>query len=174
MRISRLHCTRYTFLTASSKFHQLVLLVSKHTYLFFLKSEYGMGRRASIHGDVYSFGVLLLEIVSGRRPTDVVVNEGSSLHEFMKSHYPNSLEGIIEQALIRWKPQGKPERCDKLWREVILEMIELGLVCTQYTPSTRPNMLDVAHEMGQLKEYLFACPSLLHNQPQGTQGEAIS
>ncbi|KAG5386735.1 hypothetical protein IGI04_038205 [Brassica rapa subsp. trilocularis] len=141
---------------------------------FFFKSEYGMGRRASIHGDVYSFGVLLLEIVSGRRPTDVAVNGGSSLHEFIKSHYPNSLEGIIEQALIRWKPQGKPERCDKLWREVILEMIELGLVCTQYTPSTRPNMLDVAHEMGRLKEYLFASPSLLHNQPQGTQGEAIS
>ncbi|KAG2259132.1 hypothetical protein Bca52824_078426 [Brassica carinata] len=140
----------------------------------YIAPEYGMGRRASIHGDVYSFGVLLLEIVSGRRPTDVAVNGGSSLHEFIKSHYPNSLEGIIEQALIRWKPQGKPERCDKLWREVILEMIELGLVCTQYTPSTRPNMLDVAHEMGQLKEYLFACPSLLHNQPQGTQGEAIS
>ncbi|XP_009117245.1 putative leucine-rich repeat receptor-like serine/threonine-protein kinase At2g24130 [Brassica rapa] len=140
----------------------------------YIAPEYGMGRRASIHGDVYSFGVLLLEIVSGRRPTDVAVNGGSSLHEFIKSHYPNSLEGIIEQALIRWKPQGKPERCDKLWREVILEMIELGLVCTQYTPSTRPNMLDVAHEMGRLKEYLFASPSLLHNQPQGTQGEAIS
>ncbi|KAH0912756.1 hypothetical protein HID58_036077 [Brassica napus] len=139
-----------------------------------MRIKYGMGRRASIHGDVYSFGVLLLEIVSGRRPTDVAVNGGSSLHEFIKSHYPNSLEGIIEQALIRWKPQGKPERCDKLWREVILEMIELGLVCTQYTPSTRPNMLDVAHEMGRLKEYLFASPSLLHNQPQGTQGEAIS
>lgn len=133
-----------------------------------------MGRRASIHGDVYSFGVLLLEIVSGRRPTDVVVNEGSSLHEFMKSHYPNSLEGIIEQALVRWRPQGKPERCDKLWREVIMEMIELGLVCTQYTPSTRPNMLDVAHEMGRLKEYLFACPSFLHNQPQEAEGEASS
>ncbi|CAH2061289.1 unnamed protein product [Thlaspi arvense] len=140
----------------------------------YIAPEYGMGKRASIHGDVYSFGVLLLEIVSGRRPTDVLVNEESSLHEFMKSHYPNALEGIIEQALFRWKPQGKPERCEKLWREVILEMIELGLICTQYTPSTRPNMLDVAHEMGRLKEYLFASPSLVHFQPQETQGEATS
>ncbi|KAH0850015.1 LOW QUALITY PROTEIN: hypothetical protein HID58_095874 [Brassica napus] len=145
------------------------------------RSRFGKNLTNMGWGDVHRsmemctvLGVLLLEIVSGRRPTDVAVNGGSSLHEFIKSHYPNSLEGIIEQALIRWKPQGKPERCDKLWREVILEMIELGLVCTQYTPSTRPNMLDVAHEMGRLKEYLFASPSLLHNQPQGTQGEAIS
>ncbi|KFK32683.1 hypothetical protein AALP_AA6G275300 [Arabis alpina] len=140
----------------------------------YIAPEYGMGKRASIHGDVFSFGVLLLEIVSGRRPTDVLVNEGSSLHEFIKSHYPNSLEGIVEHALIRWKPQGKPEKCEKLWREVILEMIELGLICTQYTPLTRPNMLDVAHEMGRLKEYLFACPSLVHSQTQETQGEASS
>lgn len=133
-----------------------------------------MGKRASIHGDVYSFGVLLLEIVSGRRPTDVLVNEGSSLHEFMKLHYPNSLEGIVEQALFRWKPQGKLERCEKLWREVILEMIELGLVCTQYNPTTRPSMLDVALEMGRLKEYLFSCPSILNFQDQETQGEASS
>ncbi|XP_010429369.1 PREDICTED: putative leucine-rich repeat receptor-like serine/threonine-protein kinase At2g24130 [Camelina sativa] len=140
----------------------------------YIAPEYGMGKRASTHGDVYSFGVLLLEIVSGRRPTDVLVNEGSSLHEFMKSHYPNSLEGIIEQALLRWKPQGKPERCEMLWREVIMEMIELGLICTQYNPSTRPDMLDVAHEMGRLKEYLFACPSLFHISSQETQGEASS
>ncbi|CAA7033121.1 unnamed protein product [Microthlaspi erraticum] len=140
----------------------------------YIPPEYGMGKRASIHGDVYSFGVLLLEIVSGRRPTDVLVTEGSSLHEFMKLHYPNSLEGIIQQALFRWKPQGKPEICEKLWREVILEMIELGLVCTQYNPSTRPNMLDVAHEMGRLKEYLFSCPSILHFQDQETEGEASS
>jgi len=38
-------------------------------------------------------------------------------------------------------------------------MIELGLMCTQYTPSTRPSMLDVAQEMGQLKEYLSINPS---------------
>ncbi|CAN8284098.1 unnamed protein product [Cochlearia groenlandica] len=137
----------------------------------YIAPEYGMGKRASIHGDVYSFGVLLLEIVSGRRPTDVLVNEGSSLHEFIKSHYPNSLEGIIEQALMRWKPKGKPESCEKLWREIILEMIELGLVCTQYSPKTRPNMLDVAHEMALLKEYLAACPSHMHFLPQETQVE---
>ena len=40
------------------------------------------------------------------------------------------------------------------WADVILEMIELGLMCTRFTPSTRPTMLDVAHEMGRLKDYL--------------------
>ncbi|XP_010525796.1 PREDICTED: putative leucine-rich repeat receptor-like serine/threonine-protein kinase At2g24130 [Tarenaya hassleriana] len=127
----------------------------------YIAPEYGMGKRASIHGDVYSFGVLLLEIVTRRRPTDVMVNEGSSLHEFMKSHYPHKLEGIIEEALLKWRPKGKPESCDKLWHEIVLELIELGLICTQYCPSIRPNMLDVTHEMGRLKEYISTCPSLV-------------
>ncbi|KAE8735447.1 putative leucine-rich repeat receptor-like serine/threonine-protein kinase [Hibiscus syriacus] len=65
----------------------------------YIAPEYGMGKRASTQGDVYSFGVLLLEIVSGRRPID---NEaGSSLHEWVKSHYPHKLEPIVKQALVR-------------------------------------------------------------------------
>jgi hypothetical protein len=122
-------------------------------------AEYGLGKRASTEGDVYSFGVLLLEIVTGRRPTDLLIHESSSLHELVKSHYPYKLEPIVEEALDRCSPSAMPKHYSKIWRDVILEMIELGLMCTQYTPSTRPSMLDVAQEMGQLKEYLSINPS---------------
>ena len=117
-----------------------------------------MGKRACTQGDVYSFGVLLLEIVSGRRPTD---HEGSSLHEWIKSHYPHKLEPIVKQALIRCSPAAMPTNYDKIWRDVILELIELGLMCTQYNPSTRPTMLDVALEMGRLKLSLANPASIL-------------
>lgn len=120
-----------------------------------------MGKRASTQGDVYSFGVLLLEIVSGRRPTD---HEGSSLHEWVKSHYPHKLEPIVKQALMRYSPAAilmPTAYYDKVWRDVILELIELGLMCTQYNPSTRPTMLDVAIEIGRLKHYLANPPSML-------------
>ncbi|KAL5772963.1 hypothetical protein ACOSQ2_012887 [Xanthoceras sorbifolium] len=126
----------------------------------YIAPEYGMGKRASTQGDVYSFGVLLLEIATGRRPTDVLFQDGSSLHEWVKRQYPYRLEPIVEQALDRCAPPHMPTYYNKIWRDVVLELIELGLLCTQYNPSTRPTMIDVAHEMGRLKQYLFD-PSLL-------------
>lgn len=113
-----------------------------------------MGKRASTQGDVYSFGVLLLEIVMGVRPTEVLFNECSSLHEWVKSHYPHNLDPIVQQALSRCSSPSMPKYFRKACCEVIVELIELGLMCTQYSPSTRPSMMDVAHEMSRLKQYL--------------------
>uniref|UniRef100_I1R6J7 Receptor kinase-like protein Xa21 n=1 Tax=Oryza glaberrima TaxID=4538 RepID=I1R6J7_ORYGL len=42
--------------------------------------EYGLGNKVSIYGDTYSFGVLLLEIFTGKRPTDADFAQDLSLH----------------------------------------------------------------------------------------------
>lgn len=117
-------------------------------------AEYGLGKRASTQGDVYSFGVLLLEIVTGKRPTDVLFHDGSSLHEWVKSRYPCKLESIVEQALTKSMLPDTPFNCSRMWRDATMELIELGLICTQYSPARRPSMLDIAHEMVRLKEFL--------------------
>ncbi|XP_054805237.1 putative leucine-rich repeat receptor-like serine/threonine-protein kinase At2g24130 [Prosopis cineraria] len=125
----------------------------------YIAPEYGMGEKASTQGDVYSFGVLLLEIVTGRPPTDVLVHEGSSLHEWVKRQYPYKLDNIVDKALQRLAHSGQHDR--KIWQDVVMELIELSLLCTQHNPLTRPSMLDVAQEMGRLKDYLCKPSSLL-------------
>ncbi|KAI8565740.1 hypothetical protein RHMOL_Rhmol03G0284700 [Rhododendron molle] len=127
----------------------------------YIAPEYGLGKRASTQGDVYSYGVLLLEIVTGKRPTDVLVHEGSSLHEWVKRQYPHKLEPLVEEALERHAPNGTQVYDKKMWCDVVLELIELGLICTLYNHSTRPTMSDVAHEMSRLKQYLCSPSSTL-------------
>ncbi|KAI9117419.1 hypothetical protein K1719_011585 [Acacia pycnantha] len=92
----------------------------------YIAPEYGMGKHASTEGDVYSFGVILLEIVTSSPPTDVLIHE------------------------VQHK---------RIWQDVIMELVELGLICTQNNPAMRPSMLDVAQELGRLKDYL-SNPSL--------------
>ena len=142
------------------------MLHSSVLFLFVDETEYGMGQNASTQGDVYSFGVLLLEIVTGRRPTDVLIQEGSSLHEWVKRKYPHKLENIVQQALERFSPPSMPKpNCHKIW-DVVMEFTELGLLCSQKNPPTRPTMMDVAREMGRLKDCLSNPSSFLIEESQ--------
>ncbi|KAJ8767945.1 hypothetical protein K2173_020885 [Erythroxylum novogranatense] len=121
----------------------------------YIPPEYGIGKRASTQGDVYSYGVILLEIITG----------GDQL-----IHYPSKLNPIIQQAILRCSSPIIPAYFDGIWSEVIVELIELGLMCTQHNPSTRPSMLDVAQEMGRLKEYVSSLPSLLNEKASSNPG----
>ncbi|GAA0150165.1 hypothetical protein LIER_09166 [Lithospermum erythrorhizon] len=139
----------------------------------YIAPEYGMGKKASTQGDVYSYGVLLLEIITGKRPTDILFQE-SSLHEWVKTHYPDKLENIIEDAILRHAPDGVPPENynnSNIWSDVIVELIEIGLICTQYNPSCRPTMLDVAHVVARLKQYITH-PSDFHIQQHIYTGSA--
>ncbi|GAU44774.1 hypothetical protein TSUD_27430 [Trifolium subterraneum] len=42
--------------------------------------EYGMGSEVSTYGDMYSFGMLMLETLTGRRPTNEMFEDGLNLH----------------------------------------------------------------------------------------------
>lgn len=59
--------------------------------------EYGMGGKPSIHGDRYSFGVLLLEMFTGKRPTSELFEGNYTLHSYTKSALPDPSIGHRRQ-----------------------------------------------------------------------------
>ncbi|XP_058099922.1 probable LRR receptor-like serine/threonine-protein kinase At3g47570 [Magnolia sinica] len=65
----------------------------------YIPPEYGMGRKASMHGDVYSYGILLLEMFTGKRPTDEMFKDGLSLHQFVKTALPDGVMDIVDPRL---------------------------------------------------------------------------
>ncbi|RWW29881.1 hypothetical protein GW17_00005565 [Ensete ventricosum] len=115
--------------------------------------EYGYGGRASTKGDVYSFGVLVLEVVTRKRPTDEVFDGGNSLQQWVKSHYHGGANTVVDSALGSDARKQTPE-VRRAWEVAIGELLELGLICTQETPSSRPTMEDAADDLDRLKKYL--------------------
>ena len=43
-----------------------------------------MGNKVSTNGDIYSYGILLLEMFTGKRPTDNMFKDNLNLHDFVR------------------------------------------------------------------------------------------
>ena len=71
-----------------------------HTIIFpsiFL--EYAQTVHASTCGDVYSFGIVLLEMIIGKRPTDPLFDGGLSIASFVERNFPGQVLHIIDPHL---------------------------------------------------------------------------
>ncbi|KAG8492603.1 hypothetical protein CXB51_010021 [Gossypium anomalum] len=127
--------------------------------------EYGMGSELSTKGDVYSYGVLLLEIFTGKRPTDEMFKEGLNLHNFVKAALPEQVIEIIDPILLH----------DQVTRETIAEsslnginqgnnkhlrclnsILEIGLTCSAESPSDRFDMSDVVTKLCSIRDMLYS------------------
>ena len=135
--------------------------------------EYGYGRNASTKGDVYSFGILVLEIVTRKRPTNDMFSEGLSLHKWVKDHYHNQLDKVIDSSLMKdiW---GQNPEIRNMWEVTIKELLGLGLLCTQDAPSNRPTMLDAADDLNRLKHNLGGDTTATFTSSRGISSSTIT
>ncbi|RWV87110.1 hypothetical protein BHE74_00027606 [Ensete ventricosum] len=100
----------------------------------YIAPEYALHRRLSDKSDVYSYGVLVLEIITGRR-----------ISEFRGSGHRANLQTYA------WKYWNKGKAlqivdqnfCGRFQREEALRCIRTALLCVQDNPSKRPAMASV-------------------------------
>lgn len=59
-----------------------------------------MGSKSSKAGDVYVFGILLLEMITGKRPTDPMFNDGFNIHQFTKTALQERFADILDSSLM--------------------------------------------------------------------------
>uniref|UniRef100_A0A0E0L8R4 non-specific serine/threonine protein kinase n=1 Tax=Oryza punctata TaxID=4537 RepID=A0A0E0L8R4_ORYPU len=121
----------------------------------YIAPEYGLGGHPSPQGDVYSFGVMILELITGKRPTDVIFNEGLTLHDWVRRHYPHDVAAVVARSWLT-DAAGVAAEMDgaAVGYNVVAELIDVGLACTQHSPPARPTMVEVCHEIALLKEDL--------------------
>ncbi|XP_050388124.1 receptor-like protein kinase HSL1 [Argentina anserina] len=100
----------------------------------YMAPEYAHSTRVNEKIDVYSFGVILLELATGREPNDG--DEHTSLAEWTRRH---AQEGKpIADALDH--NVKKPRYLDEM-----TAVFKLGIMCTETLPLNRPSMKEVLH-----------------------------
>ena len=109
-------------------------------------AEYGVSGHVTTEGDMYSYGILLLEMFTGRRPTDSEFQDGHTLHNYVKMSLPERFMEVIDQRLLI-----KSDESGKLIREGITAILEIGIICSMESPKDRMKIREVANELRSIK-----------------------
>ncbi|KAK8946864.1 G-type lectin S-receptor-like serine/threonine-protein kinase [Platanthera zijinensis] len=105
----------------------------------YMSPEYAFKGLFSVKSDVFSFGALLLEIVSGKRTT--------GFHEFGSSC------NLLAYAWVLWNDETWMELVDpaldkQFRRDEVARCIYVALLCVQENAEDRPDMSDVVSMLG--------------------------
>ena len=127
-------------------------------------AEYGLGNEVSTCGDVYSCGILLLEMFTGKRPTDNIFKDNLNLHDFVKGALPERVINIVDP-IILWEREDMETRTNdthiqnRIRSPKILECLILifgiGVSCSMESPRERMNMIDVVAQLHLIREKLL-------------------
>lgn len=112
----------------------------------YLDPEYLKSYQLSFKSDVYSFGILLIEILTGRRPIEPykVLQEKITVRWAFKNFLDNNLDDILDPKL---------EKSEAAFL-VARKMFELAFQCSAPTRCDRPSMQKVAEFLWAFrKEY---------------------
>ncbi|CAI0416300.1 unnamed protein product [Linum tenue] len=124
--------------------------------------EYGMGSDVSTSGDVYSYGILLLEMFLGRRPTDETFRDGLNLHNFAAALGDNAAE-IIGLIVVPGREEDNSSRSShdhskkekqKVLMEAMVSIIQIGVECSNEMPRERMSISDAATKLAAVRDKL--------------------
>ncbi|RWR91224.1 Protein kinase domain-containing protein [Cinnamomum micranthum f. kanehirae] len=124
----------------------------------YVAPEYGMGANTSTSGDVYSYGILLLEMLTGKRPSHDMFANNLSLHQFAKMALPERVMEIIDHRLLAkeieiiWRGEDY-EKIRNMMQESLISLVKIGLSCCHESPKERTEMKDVVIEMQKVRDF---------------------
>lgn len=107
-------------------------------------TEYGYTLKVSEKTDIYSFGVVLLELVTGKMPLDPSFGESIDIVEWFRRKIRKN--GPLDEAL---DPSIAGE-CKHVQEEMLL-VLQIALLCTAKLPRDRPSMRDIITMLGEAK-----------------------
>ncbi|KDP24470.1 hypothetical protein JCGZ_25034 [Jatropha curcas] len=159
------------FLLEASKnpFKFEAISVSLKGSIGYIAPEYGLAGEVSVLGDVYSYGILLLEMFTGKRPTDDMFKDGLSIDKFVEMALPGHAMDVIDPTMLveeeddddETNEDGRDEKAIikdidaqnstiKI-EECLTSTLRIGLACSSTSPTERMAMNFVVHKLHDIR-----------------------
>ncbi|MED6108272.1 hypothetical protein PIB30_118878 [Stylosanthes scabra] len=113
---------------------------------------------------MYSYGILLLEMLTAKRPTDTMFGEGLNLRNFCNMATAEGITEIVDSRLlipIDEQDQGRrvitrQQNMEDTIRECLVSFANIGIACSEESPSQRMGIRDVIMELHAIKQKLLS------------------
>ncbi|XAR69464.1 Receptor protein-tyrosine kinase [Bertholletia excelsa] len=111
----------------------------------YIPPEYAYTMQVTAPGNVYSYGVVLLEILTTRMPVDEEFGEGIDLVKWVHSA---PVRGETPEQIL----DARLSTVSFAWRKEMLAALKVALLCTDTTPAKRPKMKKVVEMLREITE----------------------
>ncbi|KAL3520044.1 hypothetical protein ACH5RR_018193 [Cinchona calisaya] len=115
----------------------------------YMAPEYGLEGLVSTRVDVYSFGIILMETFSRKKPSDDMFSGDMSLKHWIEDALPNSTFNVIDANLLGLEDKHLNEKL-----ECVSLIFELALKCCTVPPRERTNMIDVVAQLEKIRHQI--------------------
>ncbi|KAL8517288.1 hypothetical protein ACS0TY_015500 [Phlomoides rotata] len=134
----------------------------------YIPPEYGASSQISTFGDVYSYGILVLELFTGKRPTDDMFNDGLNVHTYVAKALPDHVTEVLDPSLIL-EEGGKGEDNDEtgdilaayrsdLWSskmDHLVSVMKIGVSCSMPQAKYRMPISVAVNQLQAIKDLLI-------------------
>ncbi|GAY51708.1 hypothetical protein CUMW_136310 [Citrus unshiu] len=117
----------------------------------YMAPEYGREGQVSTKGDVYSYGIMLMEIFTRKKPTNEMFSGEMSLRDWVHDSLPISVANVVDINLM--------SREDKYFTAKALcvsSILSLAMECTSESPEMRINAKEIIARVVQIRDTLLA------------------
>ncbi|CAM8995606.1 unnamed protein product [Rhodiola kirilowii] len=126
----------------------------------YVAPEQGMGAIISTLGDTYSYGIVLLELITGKRPTDDMFNDGMSLRSFCEGAISSDhvhVEEVIDQCLVNElyeaaATQRNSEQIKLEYQTILVSFVEIGISCSTESSKDRMDIQSAVRCLERIRE----------------------
>ena len=113
----------------------------------FFFPEHGYNTRLTEKSDVYSYGVVLLELLCRKMPIDPAFGDGVDIVAWIASNLVHedhcSVMNCLDEEILYW-PEDEQAKA--------LDLLELAISCTQIAFQSRPSMREVVSSLMRIED----------------------